>query len=207
MRISALAAQAGLPVATVKFYLRERLLHEGELTSATQAQYDESHVRRLQLVRALLGPADLSVAEARRVVATLDAPPPDPTELLGVAQHAVARERDPDVDTAPARAAADRWGWSAPDGEELLELPGLAEALAAVDAAGFEVPEGNLDLYAEHITAIAHRELDGIPVDSLEGALRYVVLGTVLIEPVLLAMRRVAHEAESRRRYHVRRPD
>ena len=29
MRISALAAEAGLPVATVKFYLREGLLHAG----------------------------------------------------------------------------------------------------------------------------------------------------------------------------------
>ena len=31
-------AQAGVPVATVKYYLREGLLHEGELTSATQAR-------------------------------------------------------------------------------------------------------------------------------------------------------------------------
>ena len=37
MRISALAAAAGLPVATVKYYLREGLLQSGVATSATQA--------------------------------------------------------------------------------------------------------------------------------------------------------------------------
>src|SRR5829696_1255640 len=53
MRISALADAAGLPVATVKFYLREGLLHSGVATSATQASYDESHLRRLAHVRPL----------------------------------------------------------------------------------------------------------------------------------------------------------
>ena len=37
MRISALAQATGLPVATVKYYLREGLLHPGVATSATQA--------------------------------------------------------------------------------------------------------------------------------------------------------------------------
>ena len=46
MRISQLSAQTGIPVATIKFYLRENLLHDGARTSATQAQYDESHVAR-----------------------------------------------------------------------------------------------------------------------------------------------------------------
>ena len=63
MRISALAAAAGLPVATVKFYLREGLLHPGVATSATQANYDDSHVRRLRLIRALTGPVGLSVPQ------------------------------------------------------------------------------------------------------------------------------------------------
>ncbi len=53
MRISELAARTGVPLATVKYYLREGLLMPGHATSATQAQYDDSHVRRLGLVRAL----------------------------------------------------------------------------------------------------------------------------------------------------------
>ena len=45
MRISALASTTGLSVATVKFYLREGLLHPGVATSATQASYDDTHHR------------------------------------------------------------------------------------------------------------------------------------------------------------------
>ena len=37
MRISELARRSGLPVATVKYYLREGLLPAGEPTAATQA--------------------------------------------------------------------------------------------------------------------------------------------------------------------------
>ena len=56
MRISELSSRTGIPVATIKFYLRENLLHPGVRTAATQAQYDESHEARLRLIRALLGP-------------------------------------------------------------------------------------------------------------------------------------------------------
>jgi DNA-binding transcriptional MerR regulator len=44
MRISELSSHTEIPVATIKFYLRENLLHEGVRTAATQAQYDQSHV-------------------------------------------------------------------------------------------------------------------------------------------------------------------
>ncbi len=56
MRISELSRTTGVPIATIKFYLREHLLPEGTRTSATQAQYGEEHVSRLRLVRALIGP-------------------------------------------------------------------------------------------------------------------------------------------------------
>jgi len=91
MRISELSSQTGVPVATIKFYLREGLLHEGVRTSATQAQYEESHVARLRLIRALLGPGGLSVAAAHRVIQAIEEPPASVHDLLAVAAHAVAR--------------------------------------------------------------------------------------------------------------------
>lgn len=41
---------------------------------------------------------------------------------------------------------------------------------------------------------VASREVHGVPLDSPAEAMRYVVLGTVLIEPVLLALRRLAQQ-------------
>jgi DNA-binding transcriptional MerR regulator len=170
MRISELSSQTGVPVATIKFYLRENLLQPGARTAATQAQYDDSHVVRLRLIRALLGPGGLSVAAAHRVIRAVEEPPESLHELLGVAANAVAR-------------------------------PSVQDALRALDEAGFELPEGAMELYADQMRQIAEFEIANVPTDSPAAAVRYVVLGTVLIEPLILALRRVAEQEASARRF------
>lgn len=170
MRISELSSQTGVPVATIKFYLRENLLHEGVRTAATQAQYDQTHVARLRLIRALLGPGGLSVAAAHQVIRAIEEPPESLHELLGIAATAVAG-------------------------------PSLEGALRAIDEAGFQLPEGALDVYRDHMRQIAQFEIDNLPTDSPAAAVRYVVLGTVLIEPLILALRRLAEEEASARRF------
>ena len=193
MRISELARQADVPVATVKYYLREGLLHEGELTSVTQARYDESHVARLRLIRSLLGPGALSIARTRAVLAALDDPPARSLDLLGVASHAVRRPVEvrphPEVHTL-----MERWGWAV-DEKDCLEHQVLADALESLAAAGFVSPPGVLDAYAAAMDDVARAEIAHIPTGSLEAAVRYVVLGVVLNEPVLLAMRRLAEQS------------
>jgi DNA-binding transcriptional MerR regulator len=170
MRISELSSRAEISVATIKFYLREKLLHEGVRTAATQAQYDESHLARLRLIRALLGPAGLSIAAAHQVIQAIEEPPESVYELLGVAANAVAG-------------------------------PNLEDALRALDEAGFQLPEGALEVYTDHIRQIAEFEIDNVPTESPAAAVRYVVLGTVLLEPVILALRRQAEEDASARRF------
>jgi hypothetical protein len=54
MRLSELSERSGVSIATIKYYLREGLLAPGRRVSATTADYDESHLRRLRLVRALI---------------------------------------------------------------------------------------------------------------------------------------------------------
>ena len=200
MRISELSTQTGVPVATIKFYLRESLLPEGVRTSATQAQYDESHVARLRLVRALLGPGGLSVAAAHRVIQAIEEPPASVHELLGVAARAVARpgvvtNGDPRVEELMQRCA-----WQI-DEKDHPTYAVLEDALRALDEAGFELPEGALDVYVEHMRQIAEYEIENVPTDSPTAAVRYVVLGTVLIEPVILALRRLAQAEASARRF------
>ncbi len=193
MRISELARRAGVPVATVKYYLRENLLHEGELTSVTQARYDESHVARLRLIRSLLGPGGLSIAVARGVLAALDEPPPEAFDLLGVAAEAVRRPTR--VRPHPhVHALMERWGWPVHE-KECADHQVLADALDALDDAEFVPPEGLLDVYARAMDDVAAAELAAVPRDSVAAAVRYVVLGVVLQEPVLLALRRLAEAA------------
>jgi DNA-binding transcriptional MerR regulator len=170
MRISELSSRSGVPVATIKFYLRENLLHDGVRTAANQAQYDENHVARLRLIRALLGLGGLSIAAAHRVIRAIEEPPESVHELIGVAATAIAG-------------------------------PNLEDALRALDEAGFELPESAFDVYRDHMRQIAQFEIDHIPTHSPTAAVRYVVLGTVLVEPVILALRRQAEQEASARRF------
>ncbi len=200
MRISELSRVSGVPTATIKYYLRERLLHDGVLTSATQARYDESHVARLRLIRALVGPAGLSVAKARLVLDAVDGADAPSNELLGVAHGALVAAADPDRDLSRSEQILQRWGWciSAKDRDSRAAFQ---DALEAIDAAGFDVPDDALDGYAQAMLQVATMELDRLPTDSPEAAVRYVVLGTVLNEPLLLALRRLAEQHVSTIRF------
>lgn len=200
MRISELARQAEVPLATVKFYLREGLLTEGVRTSPTQAQYDERHVARLRLVRALLGPAGLSVATARTVLSTIDHPPDSLHDLLGVASAATSPPVQPGEDHTRVHGLMRGWGWQVEE-KDCDSHAALETALAGLDAAGFDLPAGFLDLYADRMQSIAAAEIDGVPQESAAAAVRYVVLGTLLIEPLLLALRRLAQQELSGRRF------
>jgi DNA-binding transcriptional MerR regulator len=200
MRISELASRTEVPVATIKFYLRENLLHEGVRTAATQAQYDQSHVARLRLIRALLGPGGLSVAAAHQVIQAIEEPPESLHELLGIAAGAVARPSKGTDGLPRAHELMSRLGWQM-DEKDLHSYASLEDALRALDEADFELPEGALDHYVDHMRQIAQFEIDHVPTDSPSAAVRYVVLGTVLIEPLLLVLRRLAEAEASARRF------
>lgn len=200
MRISELASTAQMPVATVKYYLRENLLHDGKLTSATQAQYDHTHVQRLKLIRALINSAGLSVAATRELLTGLDNPPATTHALLGLAHQAVTPECTPGTQTENVDQLLHHWGWNAgacaPNSRAAL-----AAALEALTGAGFELSPQLLTHYARTMHSVAEAEIDNVPVSSPEAAIRYVALGTVLIEPVLLALRRLAQQDASSLRF------
>jgi DNA-binding transcriptional MerR regulator len=200
MRISELAERSGVPVATIKYYLRERLLHEGELTSATQARYDDSHLDRLRLIRALVGPAGLSIAQVRAVLDQVDHPPESVHDLLGVGAEAITKKPTVGASHERVHELMQAWGWRV-DGKDCDTHAALEEALQGLDAAGFPLPSGALEDYRQHMEAIAGVEVAGVPTESAEAAVRYVVLGTVLVEPLLLALRRMAQQEASARRF------
>jgi DNA-binding transcriptional MerR regulator len=200
MRISELARVSGVPVATIKFYLRERLLPEGRLTSATQAQYDDSHLARLRLIRALPGPGGLSIARARDVLGHIDHPPTGTYDLLGLAHRAVTPTAPPGVDLTDVHKLLSGWGWQVQE-KDCDTQAALAAALVALEQSGFRIPPGLLDRYADRMLDLAEAEVAAVPTSSAGEAVSYVILGTVLVEPVLLALRRLAQAEASARRF------
>ncbi|RNI23251.1 MerR family transcriptional regulator [Flexivirga caeni] len=198
MRISEVSAQTHVPVATLKYYLREGLLHSGTATSRTQATYDESHLDRVRLIRALLEPGGLSIARVRQVLETLDGPNVDRHDLLGAAQRAItpALPEHPDAEwTEFARKFATQHGWEIEPDDPLLTL--LGDQLRAIVAAGIAWDDQDtLERYAQAADQLANIDISSVPGNP-DAAIRQVAIGTVLTDPLILTLRRLAQQALS----------
>ncbi|MBB2890829.1 MerR family transcriptional regulator [Flexivirga oryzae] len=201
MRISELSTRTQVPVATLKYYLREGLLPAGTATSRTQASYDAGHVDRVRLIRALLESGGLSIARVRQVLAALDGPEVGRHHLLGVAQQAITpplpEHPDPEW-TRIATQFVEQRGWCIPPDEPLLVL--LGEQLRLAVAAGVEsADETLLSRYADVADRLAEIDVDSVPA-APERALRQVAVGTLLTDPMILTLRRLAQQALSSER-------
>ena len=199
MRISELAERTGVSIPTLKYYLREGLLHAGEAQGATRATYDASHVDRVRLVRTLVDVGRLSIDRVREVVRSLDEPPASRHELLGAAHEALR----PHVAAAdPTPEALGRVRALGPPGCE--HSPAglqLAQALTAAVTGGWSIDDATLATWHQAMLSVAETDVaPSLAVAPPEEALRYAIVGTVLTDPVLLALRRVAQESVSARR-------
>lgn len=204
MRISELSRASGVPIPTIKFYLRERLLPAGRRVATNQADYGQGHVRRLRLIRALAEVGGLPLATVRRVLGAVDDPSLPMHEALGIARRALAPEpaeqHDPAV--AEARAEVDRFledlAWQvSPDAPGRDEL---AVALATLRRVGW--PDADTRLfthYARTADRLAAREVQRTTPAGATRAetMERVVIGTVVFDGVILALRRLAQEHHS----------
>jgi DNA-binding transcriptional MerR regulator len=199
MRISGLGAASGVSLATIKFYLREGLLQPGESTGRNQAKYDERHLRRLRLIRALTEVGKLSLREVKAVLAAADDPSVPLHELLGVAQYALEPTSPLAIDpgaTAAVDAAIEALGWRVSD--DAPARRSIAHAVEVLRSLGWSVEPADLVRYAKAVDRLAQREVgisDDVP--DREGLLERMVVGSVVFEAILTAFRRLAQEHHS----------
>lgn len=193
MKMSGLSERTGVPVATLKYYLREGLLHSGRVTSRTQAEYDESHVERVRLIRALTEVGGLSLATVGRVLAVIAHPEPDRLNVLAAAQQALVGQESPVAPRPDSRAQAwlRRRGWQVDPNDPLIN--DLDRAWAACDDAQIGLDEARMDAYADAALAIAQIDVASVPAEP-QAAVRQVVLGTVLVDSVMALLRRMAQQ-------------
>jgi DNA-binding transcriptional MerR regulator len=204
VRISELAQQSGLPVATIKFYLREGLLPPGTPISRTQAEYGDAHLERLRLIRALRDIADLPVATVGTVLAAVDDEQLPLLDLLGVTQTAVAGFKASAVPTQAGLELAERLladlGWTLTEDSPLVDS--LARVLGVLDGEGEPVDAESLRPWAEAARAVAEVEMDHIPVAAPRAeAAHTVAVGTVIYGELLAQLRLAAQEAVSLQRF------
>lgn len=190
MQISELAATTGHSVATVKFYLRNGLLPAGERTSATRATYGDAHVQRLRLIRALIDVGGLSLAQVRKVLDTLDDDHPSPTHVLGAAYLAFA-DRPPAESDGRVRRLLEDLGWTPHRRDPYLAR--IEEIVATLDDLGVPITDDVLRVYADAAMRVATADIDRTDMADLSRGLTVMATGTILYEPILAALRRLAH--------------
>ena len=203
MKMAELSKASGIPVATIKFYLRERLLPAGERTGPNQSRYGAEHLRRLRLIRGLLEVGGLSVAAARGVIVAVDSELPL-AHTFGVAQRAVSAAIDPS-DIAPEALAGvgrliDGWHVSAENPGRLA----AARVLETFEALGQREEGSWLSRYAAAALLVAEADLDQVAGrSSREAMAETVVIGTVLGDALFSGLRSAAQEHISTLRHPI----
>ncbi|HJN93567.1 MAG TPA: MerR family transcriptional regulator [Dehalococcoidia bacterium] len=226
MKVSELAGRAGISIATIKYYIREGLLPAGELSAPNQASYGDRHLERLQLIRALREVGGLGVDATRHVLQALDVPGPSSHSILGDVMDAMALA-SPEDDLESERTAVDREAFRVAVADvsqliadahwEISADAGARRELAAVLATvrRIWIPDFLVQGLVPYVET-ANRLVDferavveqGDPRVGIEGvdmerpddeAVRSMVLGTVLFERAIVALRRMAHEDRSHR--------
>ena len=192
MRISELAKESGASVATIKYYPRESLLPPGEALNARESSYGQEHLERLRLIRGLVGTLGVSIDQVRRILAIIDDSEAGPWKAMGEVTAALPTMREGErPETDRASAVLGELGFDVP--ADLPAVRQLNSALAFVEDSGIPVDGEHLAVYASAARDVARADVARIPRREDSQAVSFAVLGTVLFEPVLLSMRRIAH--------------
>ncbi len=207
MRISQLSRASGVPVPTIKYYLREGLLPAGEATARNQAEYGDLHLHRLRLIRVLVEVGGLGIAAVRDVLMAIADERLSAHHMLGVAHYALGPPPDrgpvPD-DVATARKEVDEFvaarGWQVC--EDAPSRRKVADVLVALRRLGRDADASVFTPYADAADELAAGELAKMPVDAPRAVLvEQAVVGTVVFEAALGALRMLAQEHHSSMRF------
>jgi DNA-binding transcriptional MerR regulator len=199
MRISDLSKRTGVPVATIKFYLREHLLPPGTATSRNQARYGEAHLRRLRLIRALTSIGHLDLSSVRELLRAIEDESQPLTDLYEVANRALMPQEPSFIEARgmPEIQKDVDWflgqlGWQVD-----AEAPGrtnFAQVLAALQLLGCKCGVDFFLPHAEPAERLAVQELDLLSADGEQVDRAAAVARTVLLNVGLALLRRMAQE-------------
>lgn len=194
MRMAELSERSGVPIQTIRYYQREGLLPPGRRTSPNQAVYDESHVRRLALVRAMVEVGEMSIAAVGALFRRLAEKDADEFVTLGLVQYALVR----DLPAAAGHAETvdrliDDLGWRVRPHNPARAA--LAAALGTLDRLGQHDVLTLLGTYAKAAHDLAETEVRLLlDRDGLDERTEAVVTVGVIGDAILSALRKLAQE-------------
>ncbi len=203
MRMAELSAESGVPVATVKYYLREGLLPPGERTSPNQARYSAAHVQRLRLIKALTEVGGLPLASVGVVLSAIDGDE-TPHRTMGVVQEELAGPA-PKVSGEAAEWATGLLedlvrgtGWKL-HGSGSPTVANLVAALATAKELGHGKLTERLGEYARLAMRVAELDVEAVAgLTSADKIIEAGLVATVLGDRIFAGLRHLAQEQVSR---------
>ncbi|MFG2232562.1 MerR family transcriptional regulator [Streptomyces sp. NPDC048723] len=211
MKISELSRRTGVPVASIKYFLRQGLLPAGRATAATLAEYGEEHAQRLRLIKALTTLGGLSIAATREVLGAVDQAHSSESALGAVsyalpvpvaAQGAAGQEEEAGADATAGAEVADlltELDWQAPGTSP--HVKGLTTALEELRRLDAQYAPGELAAYARLAESVARLDLErAAGLDDPVALAERAVIVFAICAPVFELLRRLAQEDQVRRR-------
>jgi len=197
--VSELAERADVPLATVKYYLREGLLPAGETTGPRRAEYDEHHLRRLRVLRLLREVGEVPVTSLRRIVDALDDGDLPVHDAMARIADVISAGPDPGEQDQASLAMVDElfavmsWDGIRPESVDRLRLASLVSSLNAPGPLGASVEV--LSFYAGLADQLARTEISLVD-HSIERSrlLEDMVTGSVVYGKVFELLRQLGHE-------------
>jgi DNA-binding transcriptional MerR regulator len=198
MLVSELAERADIPLATVKYYLREGLLPAGETTGPRRAEYDEDHLRRLRVLRMLREVGGVPVTSLRQVADALDdesLPVHDVMTLVAdviTAGPTIAAD-PPSLEIVDEVLTAIGWDGVRVESMDRLRLAALVSLLNGPGPLGASVEV--LTFYAGVADQLARAEV-ALVDNTVERPelLKQMVTGSVVYGQVFELLRQLGHE-------------
>jgi DNA-binding transcriptional MerR regulator len=198
MLVSELADRADVPLATVKYYLREGLLPAGETTGPRRAEYDETHVRRLRVLRLLREVGAVPVTSLRQVIEALEEEELPVHDVMTLVADVISEDPETQHQDGTALDVVDevflRIGWEVRP--ESIDRQRLASLVALLNgpgplAASVEI----LTFYAAAADRLAQAEIALLdPSTERSQLLEQMVTGSVVYGQVFGLLRQLGHE-------------
>ncbi|MGW7461154.1 MerR family transcriptional regulator [Streptomyces sp. NPDC054797] len=215
MKISELSRRTGVPVASIKYFLRQGLLPAGRATAATIAEYGDEHAQRLRLIKALTTLGGLSIAATREVLGAVAQAHtsegalgavsyalPVPVPVPVAAQRAEGHEEENEADATAAAEVAElltALDWQAPGTSP--NVKGLTAALKELRRLDAQYAPGELAAYARLAESVARLDLErAAGLDDPVALAERAVIVFAICAPVFEMLRRLAQEDQVRRR-------
>lgn len=197
----------GVPVATVKYYIREGLLPHGEETGDRSVSYGQGHKHRLELIRTLAETTELTIAQIKEVLDAMARFTGNVHQALAASLAVTHKRIESTVqsDAAPhlAEHAVDRilaahdWTeFTPPDYRETL-----VSVLSDYFALGYPEASDITDILADAAEQLAEADLETIDAvgTGTEFTTEWAVSSVLMSETLLSTLRRIAHTAASAR--------